>query len=152
MRKRLTAGLVATTAALAMTGTPTAFADDSYHGNGYHNGDDHKPPKPCNPYPPGKKYHITASPTSATIRKNTNIDVVAFVTRGQGNDAKPCKHHLVILRFKDRPKSKVLTHRTGDRGTAAFVIQHVTTTTSFYFDLLYNDTLYHSNGGVIRVR
>ena len=144
MRKRISASLVAAMAAVAMSGTP-AQADT------YHTADDFKQPIPCNPYPPGKKFTVTAIPSQATIKKGSNVNVVAVVTRGVGSDKKHCKYHLTILRYKSRPGSKIKTHRTGERGTAAYTADKINGTLFYYFDLLYNNTYYSSNVGRINV-
>ncbi|MDQ1537738.1 MAG: hypothetical protein QOE58_2131 [Actinomycetota bacterium] len=140
MRKRLMAAALA--GVFALTGTPA-------HAEGYHDAIDRQPPVPCNPYPPGKKFALTAIPSSATIRKGGNIDVTAELTRGP--EKTHCKRHLIILRYKSRPGSIIMTHRTGDRGTASFVVMNVRSTRSYFFDLLYNNAYTHSNVGVIRV-
>ena len=143
MRKRLTAGLLACSAALAFSGAAPALASSAT--------DDAHPAIPCNPYPPGKKFNVTAVPSSATIRKGANINLVAVVTRGVGSDKKPCKYHLVALRYKSRPGKTVASHRTSDRGTAAMVAGPINGTLYYYFDMIYNGATYPSNVGIVHV-
>ena len=147
MRKRLTAGLVATCAAMAVTGGATPASAEDFHGP-----IDRHPAIPCNPYPPGKKYTATATPTSVTIRKGTNVNVVASLHRGVGSDKKPCKYHIMILKYIEQ-RNNVGSHRTGENGTASYVVLNVTKTRHFYFlGVIGNNRYVQSNVGVVNVR
>lgn len=144
MRKRLTTGLVATTAVLMLSGVTPALANSV--------ADDNHPAVPCNPYPPGKKYHISAAPTSITIRKGANMNAYATAWRGEGSDRQGCKYHVTSLRFTYAPNHPILNHRTNANGVAAYVIKNVTSSRRYFFYLVLGNTLVKSNIGSITVR